>query len=75
MEFLGSFFECYCKRSVDMNIKEYDAESILPKVLVRKINLYENVNFLLGMPHEKLMAEHGCEFPETIEVDSVEYTP
>jgi hypothetical protein len=68
-------FSNYADEEVDVSsIKEYDAESILPTVLVRKINLYENVNFLLGMPHEKLMAEHGCEFPETIEVDGVEYT-
>jgi hypothetical protein len=43
-------------------------------VLVRKINLYENVDFLLGMPHEKQIAEYGYEFPETIELNGIEYT-
>jgi len=69
----NAYFSNYADEEVDVST-EYDAESMLPKVLVRKINLYENVNFLLGMAHEKQMAEYGCEFPETIEVDGVEYT-
>jgi hypothetical protein len=40
---------------------------MLPNVLVRKINLYENVNFLVG-------AVDDNELPETIVIDGVEYT-
>ena len=39
----------------------------LPNVLVRIINLYENVNFLVGAVNDK-------ELPETIVIDGVEYT-
>ena len=47
---------------------------MLPKVLVRKINLYEDVNFLLGKTPAKQNDENGCEFPETIDIEGVEYT-
>lgn len=52
---------------------EDSAEACLPKVLVRKINLYENINFLLGRPHTKQI-NAGVELPETIVVNIVEYT-
>jgi hypothetical protein len=68
-------FSNYADEEVDASaFEEDDAEASLPKVLVRKINLYENVNFLLGKTPAKQMDEHGFEFPETIEVDGVEYT-
>ena len=68
-------FSNYADEEVDVSsYVESDAEASLPNVLVRKIYLYENVNFLLGTTHEKQMAEYGCEFPETIVIDGVEYT-
>jgi hypothetical protein len=68
-------FSNYADEEVDDSaFAEGDTGASLPKVLVRKINLYENVNFLIGMPHEKQMNEHGCDFPETILIEDVEYT-
>jgi hypothetical protein len=68
-------FSNYADEEVDaLAFAEDDVEASLPKVLVRKINLYEDVNFLLGEPDAKQIDEHGFEFPETIEVDGVEYT-
>ena len=44
----ANFFH-YADEVVDASAYgEHDAESMLPKVLVRKINLYKDVNFLLG---------------------------
>jgi hypothetical protein len=61
-------FSNYADEEVDASaFSEYDAESMLPNVLVRKINLYENVNFLVG-------AVNDNELPETIVIDGVEYT-
>ena len=45
-----------------------DKESKFPKVLVRSIFLYEDLNFSV----EKQVID-GVEFPETIEVDGIEY--
>jgi hypothetical protein len=71
----NSNFSNYPDEEVDVSaFSEDNAEVSLPKVLVRKINLYENVDFLLGMPHEKQIAEYGYEFPETIELNGIEYT-
>lgn len=68
-------FSNYPDEEVDAStLSEENAEASLPKVLVRRINLYENVDFLLVMPHAKQIAEYGCEFPETIELNGVEYT-
>jgi hypothetical protein len=61
-------FSNYADEEVDASaFSEYDAESMLPNVLVRIINLYENVNFLVGAVNDK-------ELPETIVIDDVEYT-
>jgi hypothetical protein len=60
-------FSHYADEDVDASaFEEDDSESMFPKVLVRKINLYEDVNFLVGTVHD-------CEFPETIDIDGVEY--
>jgi hypothetical protein len=68
-------FSNYPDEEVDAAaFSENDAESCLPKVLVRKINLYENVNFLLGTPHTSKIDEQGVELPETIVIGGVEYT-
>jgi hypothetical protein len=61
-------FSDYADEEVDSSaFSEYDAELMLPNVLVRKINLYENVNFLVG-------AVNDNELPETIVIDGVEFT-
>jgi hypothetical protein len=61
-------FSNYADEEVDASaFSEFDAESMLPNVLVRQINLYENVNFLVG-------AVNDNELPETIVIDGVEYT-
>ena len=68
-------FSNYPDEEVDTSaFSEDDAEACLPKMLVRKINLYENVNFLLGRPHENQIDEQGVELPETIVIDDTEYT-
>jgi hypothetical protein len=68
-------FSNYLDEEVDASaFSESDAEACLPKVLVRKINLYENVSFLLGRPYAKQIDEQGVELPETIVVDGIEYT-
>jgi hypothetical protein len=68
-------FSHYADEVVDASAyAEHDAESMLSKVLVRKINLYEDVNFLLGKTPAKQNDENGCEFPETIDIEGVEYT-
>ena len=68
-------FSHYTDEVVDASAyAEEDEESKLPKVLVRKITLYEDVTFLLGKTHEKQTCENGCEFPETIDIDGLEYT-
>ena len=67
-------FSNYPDEEVDaLAFPEDSAEACLPKVLVRQINLYENVNFLLGRSHAKQINE-GVELPETIVVNGVEYT-
>jgi hypothetical protein len=44
-------FSNYADEEVDaLAFTEDDAEASLPNVLVRKINLYEDLNFLLGKP-------------------------
>lgn len=61
-------FSNYADEEVDVSsFTEGDAETSLPNVLVRKINLYENVNFLVG-------AVNDNELPETIVIEGVEYT-
>ena len=68
-------FSHYADEVVDASAyAEEDEESKLPKVLVRKINLYEDVTFLLGKTHEMKTDENGCEFPETIDIEGLEYT-
>jgi hypothetical protein len=68
-------FSNYADEEVDTSsFPENDVEASLPKVIVKKINLYENVNFLLGKIPTKQNDEIGCDFPETIEIDDVEYT-
>lgn len=68
-------FSNYPDEEVDAAaFSENEAEACLPKVLVRKINLYENVNFLLGTPHSRNIDLPGVEIPETIVIDGVEYT-
>jgi hypothetical protein len=68
-------FSNYPDEEVDASaFSEDEAEACLPEVLVRKINLYENINFLLGKPHGKQINEEGFELPETIVIDGVEYT-
>lgn len=68
-------FSNYADEEVDASaFAEGEAESLFPKVLVRKIQLYENVNFLLEKTHSRQNSEHDCKFPETIEIDGVEYT-
>ena len=61
-------FSNYADEEVDASaFSKYDAESMLPNVLVRKIDLYRNVNFLVG-------AVNDNELPETIVIEGVEYT-
>ena len=68
-------FSNYADEEVEALVfPEDSSEACLPKVLVRKINLYEDINFLLGKTPAKQKDEHDLEFPETIEVDGVEYT-
>ena len=68
-------FSNYADEEVDaLAFAEDSAEACLPNVLVRRVNLYEDVNFLLGKTPAKQIDEHDFEFPETIEVDGVEYT-
>lgn len=68
-------FSNYPDEEVDAAaFSENDAEACLPKVLVRKINLYENVNFLLGSTHTSKLDEQGVELPETILIGGIEYT-
>ena len=68
-------FSNYPDEEVDAAaFSENDAEACLPKVLVRKINLYENVNFLLGTLHSRKPDLQGVELPETIVLDGMEYT-
>ena len=62
-------FSHYADEVVDASAyAEEDEESKLPKVLVRKINLYEDVNFLLGKTPAKQKDENGCDFPETMDL-------
>ena len=66
-------FSNYADDEVDASaLAENDAEACFPKVLVRRINLYEDVNFLLGKTPEKQTDKLDFEFPETIEVDGVD---
>jgi hypothetical protein len=56
-------FSNYPDEEVDaLAFQEDFAEACLPKVLVRKINLYENVNFLLGRPHAKQKSKQSVSF-------------
>jgi hypothetical protein len=62
-------FSDYADEDVDASaFEEEDEESKLPKVLVRQIFLYKDLNFSV----EKQIFD-GVEFPETIEIDSIEY--
>jgi hypothetical protein len=68
-------FSNYADEEVDASaLSENYTDACFPKVLVRRINLYEDVNFLLGRTPVKQIDKHDFEFPETIEVDGVEYT-
>jgi hypothetical protein len=61
-------FSNYPDEEVDATaFPEDSAEACPPKVLVRKINIYQDMNFLIG-------AVHDNEIPETIVFDGVEYT-
>jgi hypothetical protein len=72
---LNSDFLNYADEEVDaLAFPEDSAEACLPKVHVRKINLYEDINFLLGKQTAKHIDKHDFEFPETIVVDGVEST-
>ena len=56
-------FSNYADEEVDISSYEIgDAEASLPKVLVRKINLYEDVNFLIGMPYSKQISKYEMSF-------------
>jgi hypothetical protein len=60
----------FADEDVDESVfEEKDEESRFPKVLVRPIFLYEDLNFSVG---EQVF--DGIEFPETVEIDGVEYT-
>jgi len=62
-------FSDYADEKVDASFfADGDKESKFPKVLVRSIFLYEDLNFSV----EKQVID-GVEFPETIEVDGIEY--
>jgi hypothetical protein len=68
-------FSNYPDEEVDaLAFPEVSAEACLPKALVRKINLYENINVLLGRSHAKHIGKHDVELPETIIIDDIEYT-
>jgi hypothetical protein len=68
-------FSNYPDEEVDaLAFPKDSAEACLPKALVRKISLYEDINFLLGKLPEKQTDKHDFELPETIEVDDIEYT-
>ena len=61
-------FSNYPYEEVDASaFAEDDAEACFPNVLVKKINLYKDMNFLIG-------TVHNSEFSETIVFDGVEYT-
>jgi hypothetical protein len=63
-------FSDYADEDVDASVfEEKDEESRLPKVLLRQIFLYEDLNFSVG---EQVF--DGIEFPESVEIDGVEYT-
>ncbi|HEY3360579.1 MAG TPA: hypothetical protein VGK06_01805 [Methanosarcina sp.] len=65
----ASFSE-YADEKVDMSyFSGKDEESKLPKVFVRTILLYKDLNFSVGK-----QVLDGVEFPETIEIDDLEYT-
>jgi hypothetical protein len=68
-------FSNYPDEEVDaLAFPEDSAEACLPKVLVRKINLYENINLLLGKLPAKQIEKQSVELPEIIVVDGIEYT-
>jgi hypothetical protein len=63
-------FSNYVDEDIDASaFEEKDEESKLPKVLVRFLLLYEDLNFSIGK-----QVFDGVEFPETIEIGGVEYT-
>ena len=62
---LNADFSNYADEEVDMSsFAEDDLEASFPNVLVRKINLYEDVNFLVGTVNDNGL-------PETILIDDV----
>ncbi|AAM03630.1 predicted protein [Methanosarcina acetivorans C2A] len=62
-------FSNYADEKVDVSyFSDKDEESKLPKVFVRPILLYKDLNFSVG----KQLFD-GIEFPEIIEIDGLEY--
>lgn len=62
-------FSDYADEKVDMSyFSDKDKESKLPRVFVRPILLYKDLNFSVGKH-----VFDGVEFPETIEIDGLEY--
>lgn len=63
-------FSDYADEKVDVSyFSDKDEESKLPKVFVRPILLYKDLNFSVGK-----QVLDGVEFPETIVIDGLEYT-
>jgi hypothetical protein len=63
-------FSNYANEIVDISaFLDKDEESKLPKVLIRQIFLYKDLNFSIGK-----QVFDDLEFPETIEIDGSEYT-
>lgn len=62
-------FSDYADEKVDVSyFSDKDEESKLPKVFVRPILLYKDLNFSVGK-----QIFDGVEFPETIVINSLEY--
>ncbi len=62
-------FSDYADEKVDMSyFSDKDKESKLPRVFVLPILLYKDLNFSVGK-----QVFDGVEFPETIEIDGLEY--
>ncbi|MGB9939643.1 hypothetical protein [Methanosarcina sp.] len=62
-------FSDYAGEKVDVSyFSNKDGESKLPKVFVRPILLYKDLNFSIGK-----QIFDDVEFPETIEIDGLEY--
>jgi hypothetical protein len=63
-------FSDYADEKVDVSyFSDRDKEPNFPKVFVRSILLYKDLNFSVGK-----QIFDGVEFPETIEIDGSEYT-